>query len=333
MPEPMWLIWVVVPFALIFDFTNGWNDAANSIATVVGTRVLTPLQAVSLAAVLNVAGAFFSKAVAQTIGKGLIDPLQVNQMLVLATLTAGIAWNVIMTLAGLPISASHALIGGMVGAAVAKGGWQIIYAGGIYTVLLAMLLSPILGLGLGWFVMKLINLLFRNQAPGAVNKWFKRLQLVSVAFVSFSHGSGDAQKVMGIITLALFAGGHIAEFAVPTWVIIASAAAMGLGTLSGGWGVIKTMGMRMLRLQPVHGFAAETAAASFLTIAAHVGIPVSSTHTITGSIIGVGLARRAGAVRWGVANKIVYAWVLTLPGCALVAWLVYHGLDLIMRYL
>lgn len=331
MLEPEWLIWLVVVFALIFDFTNGWNDAANSIATVVSTRVLSPLQAVTLAAALNVAGAFFSDAVAKTIGKGLIDPTQVNQVLILSTLTAGIAWNSIMTLLGLPISASHALIGGLIGAAVAKGGWAMVQMGGVQVVLLAMLLSPLLGGLMGWLFMKLINALFRNQPPAAVSKWFKRLQLVSVAFVSFSHGSGDAQKVMGIITLALFAGGHISDISVPTWVIVSAAAAMGIGTMVGGWGVIKTMGMRMLRLQPVHGFAAETAAATFLTAAAGIGIPVSSTHTITGSIIGVGLAKRSGAVRWGVANKILYAWILTLPGCALMAWLTYHGLSLFLR--
>lgn len=327
---PDWVIWVVIIFALVFDFTNGWNDAANSIATVISTRVLTPLQAVTLAAVLNVVGAFYSDAVAKTIGGGLVDPTQVNQLLILATLVAGITWNVVMTLLGLPISASHALIGGMVGAAVAKGGWAIVNLGGIQTVLLAMLLSPVLGGMLGWLFMHLINFLLRNQAPASVTAWFKRLQLLSVAFVSFSHGSGDAQKVMGIITLALFAGGYLPDISVPTWVVIAAATSMGLGTMVGGWGVIRTLGMKMLRLQPVHGFAAETAAATFLTVAARLGIPVSSTHTITGSIIGVGLAKRSGAVRWGVANKIVYAWVLTLPGCAMVSWLVFHGLSLMI---
>lgn len=327
---PDWVLWVVIACALLFDFTNGWNDAANSIATVVSTRVLSPFQAVLLAAGLNVVGAFYSDAVAKTIGGGLVDPTQVNQLVILATLAAGIAWNIAMTLAGMPISASHALIGGLIGAAVAKGGWAIVNAGGIQTVLLAMLLSPVLGGLMGWLFMHVINFLMGNQAPASVTAWFKRLQLLSVAFVSFSHGSGDAQKVMGIITLALFAGGYIPTLTVPSWVVLAAAAAMGAGTMLGGWGVIRTLGMKMLRLQPVHGFAAETAAATFLTIAARIGIPVSSTHTITGSIIGVGLAKRSGAVRWGIANKIVYAWVLTLPGCALVAWLVYQGLSLLV---
>lgn len=327
---PDWIIWVVILLALVFDFTNGWNDAANSIATVISTRVLSPLQAVILAAALNVVGAFYSDAVAQTIGGGLVDPNQVNQLVILATLAAGITWNTVMTIAGLPISASHALIGGLIGGAVAKGGWAIVNSGGIRLVLLAMLLSPLLGGLLGWLSMKVINFLMRNQAPASVTAWFKRLQLVSVAFVSFAHGSGDAQKVMGIITLALFTGGYVSDLSVPLWVVISAAAAMGLGTMVGGWGVIRTLGMKMLRLQPVHGFAAETAAATFLIVAARIGIPVSSTHTITGSIIGVGLARPSAAVRWGIANKIVYAWVLTLPGCAAVAWLVYKGLAMLV---
>lgn len=327
---PEWVIWVVVAAALVFDFTNGWNDAANSIATVISTRVLSPLKAVALAAVLNVVGAFYSDAVAKTIGKGLVDPTQVTELVVLATLVAGITWNVVMTVLGLPISASHALIGGLIGAAMAKGGWAIILPGGVGTVLLAMLLSPLLGGLAGWALMRLINGVLGNVAPASVGRWFQRLQLASVAFVSFSHGSADAQKVMGIITLALFSGGYIPSIEVPFWVVLSAAGAMGLGTMYGGWGVIKTLGMRMLRLQPVHGFAAETAAASFLLLAARMGIPVSTTHTITGSIIGVGMARRVGAVRWGIANKILYAWILTLPGCALMAWLAFKLLAVLI---
>jgi PiT family inorganic phosphate transporter len=330
MLEAEWLIWLVVVFALIFDFTNGWNDAADSIATVVSTRVLSPLQAVGLAAVLNIAGAFFSTAVAKTIGQDLVDPTHVNQLMILAALSAGIAWNTIMTLLGLPISASHALIGGLMGAALAKGGWAIIKPSGIGLVLLAMLLSPFLGAFLGWLLMKVIQIVFRNQAPAAVNGWFSRLQVLSVAYVSFSHGTSDAQKVMGIITLALFAGNKISDLTVPFWVVLSAALAMGMGTAIGGWGVIRTVGMKMLRLQPVHGFAAETAAATMLTVAASAGIPVSTTHTITGSILGVGMAGRTRAVRWAVANKIIYAWILTLPGCAVAAWLTYQLLRLFM---
>ncbi|HEY8348182.1 MAG TPA: inorganic phosphate transporter [Symbiobacteriaceae bacterium] len=331
MLEPQWLIILVVICGLIFDFTNGWNDAANAIATVVATRVLTPIQAVAMAAFFNVVGAFISTKVAHTVGEGLLDPSQVNQTLVLAALVAGITWNVIMTLMGLPISASHALVGGMVGAAVAKGGWGIVQFGGITTVLVAMLLSPLLGGLFGYLLMKLIHLLVGNWPPTRVTHWFRRLQLISVAAVSFNHGSGDAQKVMGIVTLALLAGGFIPEFKVPIWVVFAAAMAMGLGTLAGGWGVIKTIGMKMAKLQPVHGFAAETGAALFLALANFVeGVPVSSTHTLTGSIIGVGLARRAKSVRWMVASKIIYAWVFTLPGCALVGWVMYRLLSLLV---
>lgn len=330
MLEPQWIIILVVICGVIFDFTNGWNDAANAVATVVATRVLTPLQAVAMAATLNVAGAFASTEVAKTIGEGLVDPAQVNLTLVLSALLAGILWNVIMTAAGLPISASHALIGGLVGAAVAKGGWGLVQFKGIGTVLLAMFLSPLLGGLLGWVVMRLIEGLVGNWAPVRVTKWFKRLQIASAAFVSFSHGSNDAQKVMGIVTLALFAGGVIPEFTVPTWVIFTAAGAIGLGTLMGGWGVIKTVAMKMAKLRPVDGFASETASAILIMIATHTGIPVSSTHTITGSIVGVSMARRAKSVQWGVAGKIVYAWLFTLPGTALMAWLVYHGLSLLV---
>lgn len=328
MAEAGWLIGIVVVAALIFDFTNGWNDAANSIATVVSTRVLSPMQAVAMAAVLNVVGAFASTAVARTIGGGLVDPAHVTQATVLAAMVAGIIWNTVCTLLGLPISASHALIGGLLGAALARGGWAIVKPAGLQTVLLAMLLSPVLGGLMGYLLMRLLHTLFGNWSPHRVNKWFKNLQLASVAFMSYSHGTSDAQKVMGIITLALFAGGYIREIAVPGWVIFASATAMGLGTLIGGWGVIKTLGMRMLNLKPVHGFAAETGAALFLTATAHLGIPVSTTHTITGSILGVGVATRVSAVRWGVANKIIYAWILTLPGTAAMAYLVYKVLAL-----
>jgi len=330
MLEPQWLIILVIVCGLIFDFTNGWNDAANAIATVVATRVLRPLQAVAMAAALNVLGAFISTEVAKTIGEGLLDPSQVNLALVLSALIAGILWNIAMTFLGLPISASHALIGGMVGAAVAKGGWGIVQIGGIGTVLLGMFLSPLLGGLLGWVLMRWIEGIVGNWAPTRVTKWFHWLQLLSAGFVSFSHGSNDAQKVMGIITLALLAGGRISEFHVPIWVVLLAASAIGLGTLLGGWGVIKTVGMKMAKLQPVHGFAAETSSAILILLATHTGIPVSSTHTITGSIIGVGMARRARSVRWSVANKIVYAWVFTLPGTALVAWLAYKGLALLL---
>jgi PiT family inorganic phosphate transporter len=325
----MWVIVAVVLAALVFDFTNGWNDAANAIATVVSTRVLSPGQAVLLAAVLNVLGAFTSTAVAKTIGGGIVNATVVTQVTVLGALAAGILWNTVMTLIGMPISASHALIGGLVGAAVATAGWGAVKLGGLQVILLAMLVSPLAGLVLGHIVMRVLATLFGNVAPDKVNRWFRRAQLVSVGLVSFSHGSGDAQKVMGIITLALFAGHYIPSIAVPTWVIVASAIAIGLGTAVGGWGVIKTLGMKMLHLKPIHGFAAETGTAAYLMTAAVVGLPVSSTHTITGAILGVGTVGQSRRIKWGVANKIVYAWVLTLPGCALISYLAARLINLI----
>lgn len=328
MPDPAWLIFAVVAAALVFDFTNGWNDAANAIATVVSTRVLAPLTAVGLSAALNVAGAFYSTKVAKTIGAGIVDPDGVTQGVVLAAMLAGIAWNATMTWLGLPISASHALIGGLVGAAVAHAGWGVVVGSGIRLVLAAMLVSPLLGLLAGWSLDALLRLLFGGASPALVNAWFSRLQVLSAGWMSFAHGTNDAQKVMGVITLALYAGGFIPDIEVPRWVVAAAALAMGLGTLAGGWRVIRTLGMRLTHLRPVDGFSAETGAALVLMAMAGRGIPVSTTHTITGSILGVGAAIRLRAVRWGVAGKIVYAWVLTLPGTALLAALAYQLLAL-----
>lgn len=328
MPEPAWLIAAVVVAALLFDFTNGWNDAANAIATVVSTRVLSPLAAVGLSAALNVVGAFYSTKVAKTIGKGIVDPDGVTQAVVLAAMLAGIVWNAAMTVLGLPISASHALIGGLVGAAVAHAGWNVVQASGIRLVLVAMLVSPLLGLVGGWTLSTLLRAVFGGASPALVNAWFSRLQVLSASWMSFAHGTNDAQKVMGIITLALYAGGYIPSIEVPRWVVVAAALAMGLGTLAGGWQVIRTLGMRLTHLRPVDGFAAETGAALVLMAMADRGVPVSTTHTITGSILGVGAAIRLRAVRWGIANKIVYAWVFTLPGTALMAALAYRLLAL-----
>lgn len=323
MPEVALIVIIgTVVAALAFDFTNGWNDAANSIATVVATRVMTPLQAVTLAAVLNVAGAFATTAVARTIGKGIVDPGMITQAAVLGALVGATAWNVAMTMLGLPISASHALIGGMLGGALASAGAGAIKVAGLKLIFLAMLISPVLGGLVAWGLMKLLYWIFASSNPHSINRFFKKAQLVSVAFMSFSHGSADAQKAMGIITLALFAGGYIADIVVPTWVILSCATVMGLGTMVGGWKVIRTLGMKMLELRPIQGFAAETGAAAFLMTAATMGLPVSTTHTVTGSIIGVGLAGRKGSIRWGVANKILYAWVLTLPGAGLMSYLV-----------
>ncbi len=331
MHDGLILIILVVFLALLFDFTNGWNDSANAVATIIATRVLKPAYAVALAAVLNLAGAFAFTAVARMIGEGIIDPHLINLQVVIAILIGGIFWNVLMTLMGLPVSASHALIGGIVGAAAAFGGFDMLIAGGIYKVLVAMLISPIIGAMLSFLLMKLLQFLFAKGSPSKVKQLFSNLQLLSVSFMSFSHGTSDAQKAMGVIMMGLVSGGYVASMdkTIPAWVILSCGLAMGLGTAFGGRKVITTMGMKLSKLEPIHGFSAETSAALILTFVARLGIPVSSTHTITGSIIGVGMANRASSVRWGIAGKIVYAWIFTLPGTALVSFLVYKLFELL----
>ena len=323
MPET--IIIVVVIIAILFEISNGWNDSANAIATVVSTRVLTPLQAVLLAASMNMAGAFLSTAVAKTIGKGIVNPADITQVVIASALLAGFFWNGAMTIAGLPVSASHALIGGIIGAGVAHlGGFDQLNLQGLIKIFTALLTSPIIGIFFGYIFMKLIIRLFCNVSPGIINKHFGRLQIISSGFMALSHGMNDAQKVMGVITLALFSGGFITDIEVPFWVIIICALAMGLGTAAGGWRVIKTLGHQMLKLQPVHGFAAETAATAVIIGASSMGLPVSTTHVITTSIMGVGATKRLSAVRWGVARKIVLAWIFTLPMTMGVAWLIYN---------
>ncbi len=317
------IIILVIILAIIFDISNGWNDAANAIATVVSTRVLTPLQAVLLAAFMNVAGAFFSTAVAKTIGKDIVDPSVITEPVVASALLAGFLWNAAMTLLGMPVSASHALIGGVMGAAIAFGGVEILNMAGLTKIFTALLTSPIIGILFGYFFMKLIIRLFCNFSPGTINKHFGRLQIFSAAFMAFGHGSNDAQKVMGVITLALVSGGFLTSVEVPLWVILICALAMGFGTAIGGWRVIKTLGVQMLKLQPVHGFAAETAATVVILGASSLGLPVSTTHIISTSIMGVGATKRLSAVRWGVARKIVIAWIFTLPMCMGIAWVTY----------
>ncbi len=327
MPE---IIILIIFLAILFDISNGWNDSANAIATVVSTRVLTPLQAVLLAASMNVAGAFFSTAVAKTIGKGIVDPSEITLYVVAAALIAGFLWNAAMTLIGMPVSASHALIGGIIGATVAyHGGFDKLNVTGLIKIFTALLTSPIFGILFGFFFMKLIIRVFCNVSPGVINKHFGRLQILSASFMAFSHGSNDAQKVMGVITLALVSGGFLTSLEVPFWVILISALAMGFGTAIGGWRVIKTLGVQMLKLQPVHGFAAETVASAVILGASSLGLPVSTTHVISTSIMGVGATKRLSAVRWGVAKKIVLAWLFTLPMCAGIAWLAYKVLTLI----
>ncbi len=314
------LVVLVIVVALAFDYINGFHDAANSIATVVSTRVLSPGQAVAWAAFFNFAAAFgFGTAVARTVGAGMIDISIVTHAVILAGLLGAIVWDLITWYYGLPTSSSHALIGGYAGAAVAKAGTGVLIASGWTKTLIFIVLAPTIGLTMGFSMMILLYWLFRGFAPARVDSWFRRLQLVSAALYSLGHGANDAQKTMGIIAGALFAGGLIGEFRIDLWVVLAAHAAIALGTLSGGWRIIHTMGQKITRLQPVGGFAAETSGAISLFTATALGIPVSTTHTITGAIVGVGSTRRASAVRWGVAGRIVWAWVLTIPASALIA--------------
>jgi PiT family inorganic phosphate transporter len=318
------LIFLVVALAIIFEISNGWNDSANAIATVVSTRVLSPFQAVMLAASMDFLGAFASTAVAKTIGKGIVNPadiLQAREIVVAAALIGGFLWNGAMTWRGLPVSASHALIGSLMGAAVAFGGFSILNLAGLKKIFIALFSSPIIGLFFGYFFMKFLLKMFGNYSPGAVNRTSGKLQLISAGFMAFSHGTNDAQKAMGIITLALITGGYIQSDTVPIWVIVVCASAMAFGTAMGGWRVIKTLGVQMLKLEPVHGFAAETAATATIIGASVMGMPVSTTHVISSSIMGVGATRRLSAVRWGIAGKILMAWVITLPACFSVAWI------------
>jgi PiT family inorganic phosphate transporter len=321
--------------ALLFDFLNGMNDAANSVATIVSTRVLTPRQAVLWAAVFNFLAAFlFGVHVANTMGKGIVDVEIVEVTLVLATLIGAIVWVYVCTHVGLPISVSHALVGGLIGSAVAKTGtFHHLIPSGILKVCLFIVVSPTVGLVLGYLIILAIYNVLRNARPGSVDRWFRRLQLLSAASYSLGHGANDAQKTMGIITVLLFSTGFLEkwfgfkEFHVPWAVIIGCHLVIALGTLVGGWRVIETLGVRMTKLRPVHGFAAESAAAVSLLFTAVFGIPVSTTHTITGAIIGVGASQRLSAVRWGVAFRIVMAWILTIPTTALVAGVFYFLLK------
>ena len=314
----------LVVVALIFDYINGFHDAANSIATVVSTRVLTPGKAVVWAAFFNFVAAFtFGTAVAKTVGSGLVDINVVTFAVIFAGLTGAIVWDLITWYYGLPTSSSHALIGGYAGAAFVKAGAAAIIVSGWTKTLIFIVLAPMIGLTLGFALMVVILWTFSRTSPGRVDHWFRRLQLVSAAAYSLGHGGNDAQKTMGIIAGALLAGGYIPAFRIDLWVVLAAHGAIALGTLSGGWRIIHTMGSRITKLQPVGGFAAETAGAISLFTATHLGVPVSTTHTITGAIIGVGSIRRLSAVRWGIAGKIVWAWILTIPASAAIAGLTY----------
>jgi PiT family inorganic phosphate transporter len=319
--ESFALIVFIIAVALIFDFINGFHDAANSIATVVSTRVLSPTQAVVWAAFFNFVAAFgFGVNVAHTIGKGIVRPDSVDALVILAALLGAITWNLITWYGGIPSSSSHALIGGLAGAAVAKAGTSSLVVGGLAKTALFIVLAPIIGMTLGFGLMVGVMWIFRTASPSRVDRLFRRLQLLSAALYSLGHGTNDAQKTMGIIAGLLFATGRLGpEFHVPFWIVLAAHAAMGLGTLAGGWRIVKTMGMGITRLKPVGGFCAESAGALTLIGTAVGGIPVSTTHTITGAIVGVGATTRLSAVRWGIAGRIVWAWILTIPATALLA--------------
>jgi PiT family inorganic phosphate transporter len=315
-----WVVAALILVALFFDYINGFHDAANSIATVVSTRVLSPGRAVIWAAFFNFVAAFtFGTAVARTVGSGMIEVKVIAFAVIFAGLTGAIVWDLFTWYVGLPTSSSHALIGGYAGAAVAKAGWIAIVPSGWTKTLVFIILSPLIGMLLGLTLMTAIFWIFRWTPPSRVDRWFRRLQLVSAAFFSLNHGANDAQKTMGIIAGVLFAAGYIQTFDIPFWVVLAAHTAIGLGTLAGGWRIIHTMGSKITKLQPVGGFAAETSAALSILIATQTGVPVSTTHAITGAIVGVGATRRLSAVRWGVAGQIVWAWILTIPAAFLIA--------------
>jgi len=319
-----WVVVALILVALLFDYINGFHDAANSIATVVSTRVLSPGWAVLWAAFFNFVAAFaFGTAVANTVGKGMIDIKIVTFAVILGGLTGAIIWDLITWYFGLPTSSSHALVGGYAGAAVAKAGFAAIITGGWTKTIIFIFLSPLIGLTAGFGLMVAIHWIFRWTPPSRVDRSFRRLQLLSAAFFSLNHGANDAQKTMGIIAGVLYTGGYIETFHIPFWVVLIAHTAIGLGTLAGGWRIIHTMGSKITKLQPVGGFAAETGAAISLLIATQTGVPVSTTHAITGAIVGVGATRRLSAVRWGVAGQIVWAWVLTIPAAFLIAAGVY----------
>ena len=316
------LLIIVVVLASVFDFINGFHDTANAIATSVSTRVLSPKVAVAMAAVLNMVGAMTGTAVAKTVGSGLVEAVAVTQVTVISALLAAIVWDLLTWYFGLPTSSSHAILSGLLGAGVATAGTKIIIQKGVYKVFIGLVLSPVLGFILGFLLMLLLTWIFARSSPSLVNKLFNRMQMASAAYMAFSHGNNDAQKTMGIITMALVSYYKLPGFHVPVWVMGLCASAMALGTALGGWRVIKTLGVRLVHLQPIHGFAAEASAATVIEAASRIGLPLSTTHIISSTIMGVGATKRLSAVRWGVAGRIVLAWVFTLPACAILAWII-----------
>ena len=331
-PTALWVVVMLVALALLFDFMNGFHDAANSIATVVSTGVLKPQHAVLFAAFFNVVAILvFQLKVAATVGKGIVEPGIVDQHVVFGALIGAIAWNVFTWWYGIPSSSSHALIGGIVGATVAKAGTGPLVGAGVFKTVLFIFVSPLMGFVLGALMMVAVAWIFRRSSPLRVDNWFRRLQLVSAGLYSLGHGGNDAQKTIGIIWLLLIAAGHTsADSAIPpAWTIWSCYLAIGLGTMLGGWRIVKTMGQRITKLKPVGGFCAETGGAVTLFVATALGVPVSTTHTITGAIFGVGSVRSASAVRWGLAGNIVLAWIVTIPATAFIA-AVFYGLSLLL---
>ena len=330
MHESIFLLALVIILALIFDASNGFHDAANAIATSVSTRVLSPRTAIMMAAVLNLVGALAGTAVAKMVGAGLVQPAAVTQLTVVSALLSAILWNLITWYFGLPTSSSHALMASIVGAGIATAGTGVVLWAGTKKVLLAIIVSPFIGFFFGFVLMILLMWICARMLPSKVTATFRILQVFSAAYMAFSHGNNDAQKTMGIITMALVSFYGLKDFHVPFWVILCAALAMGLGTAIGGWRIIRTLGMRLVPLKPIHGFAAETSAATVIEVASHLGLPISTTHVITSSIMGVGASTRFSAVRWGMGWNIVVAWVLTLPACGLMAWVIMKLLTAIL---
>jgi PiT family inorganic phosphate transporter len=320
-------VWLVLLLVLAAEFVNGWTDAPNAIATVVSTRVLSPQRAVLMATVLNVLGAMSGTAVAVTIGTGIVDPKVVDLVTVAAAMVGIVFWSTLAWYFGLPTSESHALVAGLAGAALAVAGPDALLWEGWRKVLIGLGFSTFLGFGTAFLLIGALYRLLVRSTPGTVRSLFGKLQIFSAAFMAFSHGSNDGQKFMGAFSLALVLGGLLPEFRIPLWVILLCAAAMGVGTAFGGWRIIRTMGIKVTKLEPVHGFAAETSAALVIEIASRLGIPLSTTHTISTAIMGVGSSRRFSAVRWGIVAEIVAAWILTFPVCALIAWLMATALH------
>jgi PiT family inorganic phosphate transporter len=330
MHDTYFLLLCVIALSIIFDFINGFHDSANAIATSVSTRVLSPRVAILMAAILNMVGALSGTAVAKTVGAGLVEASCITQVTVVSALIAAITWDLITWYLSLPTSSSHAILSSVVGAGIATAGINVIIKKGIYKVLIGLIFSPVIGFILGFFLMLYLNWLCRRSTPTTVSNLFGRLQILSAAYMAFSHGSNDAQKTMGIITMAIVSYYKLPDFHVPLWVIVACATTMAFGTAAGGWRIIKTLGMRLANLRPIHGFAAEASAATIIEIASRIGLPLSTTHVISSTIMGVGASKRLSAVKWVVGGNIILAWILTLQICALLAWVICKGLNLIV---